>query len=426
MRVAVGMFNHETNTFAPTPADMAAFEARGGGVRIDPPLSDILSGNWGYAGFAQAARDDGWTVVPLTFAMAVPANRVTTHAFETILGAMLAGLRRAQPLDAVFLDLHGAMVTEEHDSGDAEILRRVRAEIGPQTPLLVEFDYHANIPREAVSLADAIFVYRTYPHTDMAERGRAAAAHLRRMREGMPRQAVAFREIAGLLPITAQSTLTEPMKGAFAKIRDVEGRLIGNGMVSAASMAAGFPNADAPASRPSVLAYADTQSAADAAADYLAAALSHAVETAHADLLAADEAVTRALAATADGGVVVLADVQDNPGGGGEGDTTGLLRALIAAQAPSALLAHLTDPIAAAAAHAAGVGATLSLAIGAGTGGADGPVEGVWTVEQLNDGRAVGAGPMAYGWAFTMGPSAMLRQGGVRVLVVSQKEQCLD
>jgi microcystin degradation protein MlrC len=126
-------------------------------------------------------------------------------------------------------------------------------------------------------------------------------------------------------------------------------------------------------------------------------------------------------------GPVVLADTQDNPGGGGNGDTVGLLRALLAEGAENALLAHIWDPEVARAAHAAGVGATLNIGLGAKTGWAgETPVEGEWRVEQLNDGDTHGTGPMAKGWHFKMGKCALLAQGGVRVAVISGKGQCLD
>lgn len=427
MKIAVGAFHHETNTFAPARGDLAAFQARdAGGIRVAPPLEKILGLNMGYAGFSESALAYGWTIVPLTFATAVPSNKVTHEAFEHIMGHMLDGLRAAMPVDAVFLDLHGAMVTEDYDSGDAEILRRVRAVIGPAIPLLVEFDYHANIVADTVALADAIFVYRTYPHIDMAELGAKAAHHLRGLISGMPRQAVAFREIDYLIPVPAQSTLAEPMKSAMARIAAVEGQVFGNGRVSTASIAACFPIADVPGCRPSIVAYADTQGAADAAADYLADALRAMEPQAKLDLWTPEAAVAEALR-HGDRGTVVLADTQDNPGGGGNGDTVGLLKALIAAKPTKALFAHIWDPELARAAHIAGVGGVLHAGLGAKTGWAgETPVEAEWTVEQLNDGKIVGTGPMAKGWRFNMGPSVRLRHAGVDVLVVSGKGQCLD
>jgi microcystin degradation protein MlrC len=428
MKVAVGSFHHETNTFAPARGDLAAFQARdAGGIRVAPPVEKITGLNMGYAGFSEGAQAYGWEVVPLTFATAVPSNLVTREAFEHIMGHMLEGLRAAMPVDAVFLDLHGAMVTEDFVSGDEEIVRRVREVIGPTRPLIVEFDFHANISPGTAAMADAIFLYRTYPHVDMAEVGRLAAQHLKARMEGAARPAMAMRVLDYLIPVPAQTTLAEPMQGLYARAKALEGHSVGNGRVQWVSLAPGFPLADSPHCRPAIVAYAETQGAADAAADQMKAAFDAAEPHFAAPNLSPQDAIEKALTATDGGGTAVLADTQDNPGGGGNGDTVGLLKAMVDARLERALMAHIWDPDVARAAHAAGVGATLDLGLGAKTGWAgETPVPGPWIVEQLNNGNTTGTGPMAKGWRFNMGASALLRQGGVRVCVVSGKGQCLD
>lgn len=428
MRIAVGSFHHETNTFAPARGDLAAFQARdAGGIRVSPPVEKILGINMGYSGFTEAAHAFGWTIVPLTFATAVPSNLVTREAYEHIMSHMLEGLRAAMPVDAVFLDLHGAMVTEDFVSGDEETIRRVREVIGPNRPLIVEFDFHANISPGAAQVADAIFLYRTYPHVDMAEVGRMAAQHLKARMAGLARPAVAMRTLDYLIPVPAQTTLSEPMKGLYARAKDLDGHSVGNGRVHWVSLAPGFPLADSPHCRPAIIAYAETQGAADVAADQMKAAFDAAEPHFAAPNLSPVDGIAQALAATAAGGTAVLADTQDNPGGGGNGDTVGLLKAMVEAQLENALLAHIWDPDMARAAHGAGVGAALDMGLGAKTGWAgETPVPGPWIVEQINGGQTTGSGPMAKGWRFHMGASALLRQGGVRVCVVSGKGQCLD
>jgi microcystin degradation protein MlrC len=173
----------------------------------------------------------------------------------------------------------------------------------------------------------------------------------------------------------------------------------------------------------------DNQGAADAAADELAALFREAEPRFAQAIWEPRAAVDEAMRLARGGGTgpVVLADKQDNPGGGGNGDTVGLLRALLAAGAENALLAHIWDPDVARAATAAGVGASIDVPLGAKTGWAgETPVAGPWVVEQLNDGDTRGTGPMAKGWHFKMGPCALLRQAGVRVAVISAKGQCLD
>lgn len=431
MRVALAFFFHETNTFAPAKADLEAFRTSGayGGLRRGAEIVRNTNVNLPFAGFVNEARSYGWEIVPLTGAGAVPSAQVTEEAYETIAGMILEDLCAALPVDAVYLDMHGAMVAEHVDDGEGELLRRVRAVVGPAMPVVISLDFHANVSRAMVELSDAIFIYRTYPHIDMAATGKRAAQHLKKMVEGLPRQAKALRELDFLIPAAGQATATEPLKSIFARSGELEGKVIGNGRISTIAMAPCFPIADVADCRPTITVYADTQGAADSAADELAALFARS-ESKFAQTLwepgaAVREAVNRAR--DAGQGPVVLADTQDNPGGGGNGDTVGLLRALIEEGADNALFAHIWDPEVARLAHEAGVGATLDVGLGAKTAWAgEKPVEAPWRVEQLNNGDAFGTGAMAKGWHFRMGPSALLRFGGVRVAVVSGKGQCLD
>jgi microcystin degradation protein MlrC len=292
----------------------------------------------------------------------------------------------------------------------------------------VTLDFHANVSRVMVEVSDALFLYRTYPHVDLAETGIRAARHLKAMREGLPKQAKAMREIGYLIPPAAQATFTEPLASIYARAAELDGALAGNGRISTIAMAPGFALADIADCRPTVTVYADTQGAADAAADELAKLFEANEHSFSQTLWAPAEAVAEAqrLLREPGQGPVVLADTQDNPGGGGNGDTVGLLRALIDADA-DAVVAHVWDPETALAAHAAGEGAVLTIGLGAKTGFAgEMPVEAEWVVEQLNDGNTTGTGNMGKGWKFHVGPAALLRTGTVRVCVVSGKGQCLD
>src|ERR1017187_5339201 len=180
-RIAVGGFLHETNTFAPTKAVYEAF-VQGGGW---PPMSqglkliETMRGiNVGMAGFVPAAEALGWELVPTIWCAASPSAHVTKDAYERVAADIVGGIRAAGAIDGVYLDLHGAMVAEHLDDGEGEILRRVRQVIGNELPLVVSLDLHANVTPEMVEHADALIAYRTYPHVDMADTGRASADHL--------------------------------------------------------------------------------------------------------------------------------------------------------------------------------------------------------------------------------------------------------
>src|SRR4051794_32349824 len=268
-RIAVGGFLHETNTFAPTKATYDDF-VHGGGWPAMAQGADVLKTmrdiNVGLAGFVQQAEARGWQLVPTICCGASPSAHVTRDAYERIVKVMVDGISAAGPLDAVYLDLHGAMVTEHLDDGEGEILARVRKVIGKDLPLVVSLDLHANVTPEMVEHADALIAYRTYPHVDMADTGRAAARHLALMLKTKQRFAKAFRQLPFLIPISWQCTSDHPTKGIYQKLAALE-----NNAVPTLSFAPGFPAADFAHCGPSVFAYGITQADADAAADAITA-----------------------------------------------------------------------------------------------------------------------------------------------------------
>ncbi len=431
MRIAVGGFQHETNTFAPTKADYAAFEQADSWPALqrgEALLSAFGGMNVPVAGFIDAASAAN-TLLPLVWCSATPSAHVTEDAFERVMAMMIEDLRAAGPVDAVYLDLHGAMVTEHFDDGEGEILRRVRAVIGRDVPLVASLDLHANVTAHMVDEADALIGYRTYPHVDMAETGARAAEHLFRLVRSGQRQAKAMRRLDYLIPLTAQCTLIEPAAELYALVAETEGRMLGNGRVTSVSFTTGFPPVDIPECGPVVVAYGETEAAAEAAAQRIADAAREAEPDFKEKLWSARDAVAHAIRHSAPGkGPVVLADTQDNPGAGGNGDTIGILSELIAQDARNACLAVLYDPESAARAAQAGEGARLTLSLGAKTGGApdERPVEAEFEVLRITNGEFLATGPFYGGSRMSLGTTVRLRHGGVQVVVASRKGQCAD
>src|SRR5215470_3902983 len=268
-RIAVGGFLHETNTFAPTKATYDDF-VHGGGWPSMAHGADVLKVmrkiNVGLAGFVEAAEANGWELVPTISAAASPSAHVTADAFERVMEEMVEGIAAAGPIDAVYLDLHGAMVTEHHDDGEGEILARVRKVIGPDLPLIASLDLHANVSPEMMQHADALIAYRTYPHIDMADTGRACARHLALLLKTKWRLAKAFRQLPFLIPISWQCTNDQPTKGIYERLAALQGEA-----VPTLSFAPGFPAADFQDCGASVFAYGKTQADADAAANRITA-----------------------------------------------------------------------------------------------------------------------------------------------------------
>src|SRR3979411_2727806 len=264
-RIAVGGFLHETNTFAPTKATHAAF-VHGGGWPAMALGADVLKVmrniNVGLAGFVEAAEANGWEMVPTISCGASPSAHVTEDAYERIVKVIVDGLKAAGPLDAVYLDLHGAMVSEHLDDGEGEILARVRKVIGKDLPLVASLDLHANVTPQMVEHADALIAYRTYPHVDMADTGRAAAKHLALLLRSKQKFAKAFRQLPFLIPISWQCTNDQPTKGIYQKLAALESEA-----VPTLSFAPGFPAAGFCHCGPSVVAYGRTQAGGRGAAE---------------------------------------------------------------------------------------------------------------------------------------------------------------
>jgi microcystin degradation protein MlrC len=425
-RIAVGGFLHETNTFAPTRATYDDF-VHGGGWPSMTVGTDVLKAmrniNVGLAGFVGAAEAECWELIPTIACAATPSAHVAEDAYERIVKVMVEGLKAAGPLDAVYLDLHGAMVTEHLDDGEGEILARVRKVIGNDLPLVVSLDLHANVTPEMVEHADALIAYRTYPHVDMADTGRAAAKHLALLLKTKQKLAKAFRQLPFLIPISWQCTNDQPTKGIYQRLAALQSEA-----VPTLSFAPGFPAADFVHCGPSVFAYGRTQADADAAADELAALIEGHENDFDGRIYTPDEGVRHAmeLAKTASK-PIVIADTQDNPGAGGDSDTTGMLRALVRNNAKRAAIGVIYDPGCAKAAHAAGAGATVTLALGGKSGiSGDAPYKETFVIEKLSDGQFVAPGPYYGGRDMDMGPSAALRIGDVRVVVSSHKAQLAD
>ena len=434
-QILIAGYQHETNTFAPSLADWAAF-SRGDsfpafvrGAAMQEQLSGI---NIPIAGFIAAAKRLGWTLTPSCWAGAIPSSFVTRDAFERIAGAICddarAALRGAFGLDAIYLDLHGAAVAEHHDDSEGELLARLRTIVGRATPIVASLDLHANVTQRMLREADALVAYRTYPHIDMADTGERAAELLAQRFKAGTRAPSHFRRLPFLIPLNAQSTWTEPAKTLYDELGALERE-----HAATLSFCMGFPASDFDECAPMVWGHGP---GAQRAVEQLYRRVS-VPDQWKLEFLEARDAVTQALRlADAAAKPVVIADTQDNPGAGGDSNTTGMLYALLAQGAGKRFpgqvaLGLMFDAAAARAAHEAGVGAELDLLLGTAvptfTGqNSDPPLRGRFKVLGLSDGKCTLTGPMMTGLTVRLGPSACLEIEGVRIAVVSGKKQLLD
>jgi microcystin degradation protein MlrC len=423
-RIAVGGFQHETNTFAPLKATYRDFEMADGwpGLTEGAAILAAFDGiNLPVAGFLDQARSRH-EIVPLLWCSASPSAHVEREVYERIAGRLLNLITSAGSLDGIYLDLHGAMVTEHLEDGEGELLERIRAVVGTAVPIVVSLDLHANITERMVRHASALVVCRTYPHVDLAESGAWCADVMDRLLRHGPLKK-AMRRAAFLVPLTWQCTLIEPAESLYRAVAAAE-----SAGAASASFAFGFPPADIAECGPVSLAYAEDQASADRIAERLIARVDEAEPDFAGKVWQPDDAVAyakdRAMALKRP---IILADTQDNPGAGGNSDTVGLLEALVRGHAEQAVFANLYDPKTAEIAHRAGVGAEITLAIGAWSGfKGSTPFHGTFKVERLGDGNFDATGPFYRGNRMQLGPMASLQIGGVRIVVASRKQQAAD
>lgn len=424
MRVLVAGFKHETNSFAPNLADWAAFErgellpaASHGAVMIDR----ISRVNVSLSGFLRVARDKGWTIMPSLWCGAVPSSYITAQAFEFICDTIIADVRKGG-FDAIYIDMHGAAMAHNADDADGELLRRIRGVVGDDLPIVASLDLHANVTKAMLDLADGLVAFRTNPHIDYVETGELAAELLdRRIRQGS-REKLSHTRLPFLIPVNAQSTTTQPAKSIYELLVRLD---TDHGTISSFCM--GFPASDFEECAPMIWGYGDE---AALTVERLASAALDA-DRWKLEIYEPRAAVAQAIARTTlTGKPVVIADTQDNPGAGGTASTTGMLHALLAENAGRHFPGQVTigllfDEAAAATAVAAGVGATIELAVGASgptfQGASDPPVFGRYKVRAIADGRFTFKGPKMTGFVTNLGASACLEIEGVLIAVTSAR-----
>ena len=418
-RIAVAMVSHEGNTFTPAPTDLAAFRS-GAFVQGEAEARAAFAGSAheiaAVFDFLEANPD--WSAAFLRIAQAGPAGPLPRETFEAIATDILAGL--AEPFDAVYLALHGALLVEDEPRGDLELVRRVRAAIGPAVPLGASFDLHANMAPELAGLLDIGAGYKTHPHVDQRPTAARVLATLRRcVTEGLrPRGAIIG--LGAILPSINMRTAEGPMAELEAFARGME---TADPTILDASPFGGFSYGDSLAAGATAMVWRDGDPLPAASA--LAAEMRARRDRFFIKLPSPADGIRAALEAGRF--PVAVTDPGDNPGSGGIGDTPGLLRALLDADVPvPTVFIFFADPDLVARAQAAGIGGAISGTLGGRLTSVYGaPVPFAGSVQALSDGRFRNTGPMMRGVDANFGPTALLSLEGtpggrnVQVIVTS-------
>ena len=426
-KIAIAGFQHETNTFSPIKTTERNFE--NGGINAN----GILKGeeifyfqteemNNATSGFMRVANSLDMHCIPLVWMEAEPSGNIDGASFLALLQTLENAALEQMPFDGLFLDLHGAMIYGDHQDGETEILRRMRQLVG-DIPIVAALDLHGNISEESFDLASVLIGYRTYPHIDIYETGKRCAQIMSYMLQGNPIHK-SFRQLPFLIPTSSQNTFKEPLLTVF----DSLGKLEKEGSLLSASVMLGFPPADIWHCGPSIFTYAEDKKDADQALESLYLALMEHEDAFKPSLTSIDEAMQRVRlwVHSSHGNPLILADVQDNPGGGSGSDTVWLLQALLEAGITNAAIALLYDPEAANAAHLAGEGADITIDLGGKMLPGQKPFSGTFKVIKLLEGDVVGTGPMSKGMVINLGKMALLEIQGIFISVSSARIQAAD
>lgn len=363
-----------------------------------------------------------WTPVPILVTSVEPGGPAEATFVKATLAEMRRRLEAAGPIDAVYLSNHGAMTATDHSDPDGDFYALARELAGPDVPVVSTVDLHANISEKMVEATDAIIAYRTNPHVDQRERAADAAQLIRRLLAGEGLKRAFIR-----MPIVAPSVRLLTAAGPYADLI-AHGQTLASETLPVVSVVGGFAWSDTSDNGLAILTYGARQADADAAASDIAQRAWADRERYKVALKPLDAVVEMArTAADPTRPALCVADVADNPGGGGRGNTTDVLAAILEAGVPGALFGLFVDPPAAAQCHAAGVGGRIALTLNAGQAdahAAEVPLDA--EVLALGDGKVVGERGILKGRTVDLGPSAAIQAGGVTIVLASRRIQAAD
>ena len=389
MRVVTGAINHESSTFTPVQTTWESYrDERFGYLRGEELIEKFAGTTTCIGGFIKAAETLGFELIPTIFANAHPSAPTPRPILDAIVDEMLECIEAAGEVDALLLELHGAMVAEGIDDGEGHILRALRQQVGQDVPILAQLDIHANVSPAMIEQADVLIGRKTYPEIDMVQRSLQCADVLMRMVEEGAQPTMALHRIPLVWGMN-QVTDHPPMSELMDKLCEIEDRP----EVLCASVATCFPLADIPDMGASVYLATDGD---QPFAQQLADELGEWIFARRADWHAPKRNTRECLRqAEADGLFpVIFADRNDNTGGGAPGDSTGVLHTFVKGDLQDACLLYIVDPEAVAACDDAGVGAEIELEVGGKSSPLQGePVAMQARVVALSDGGFIYDGP---------------------------------
>ena len=376
-------------------------------------------------GFVEAMNASGpWQPVPLFYAGVGASGPVEDGFFREVVREHEERLHASAPVDGVFLSLHGGAIGTAEDDPEGVLLERVRRIVGPSVPIVATLDLHANVSRRMVDNASVLVAYRTNPHVDMAERGAECARHLRELLAGTKATA-GFVKLPFIPPSVAQNTKAGPYADIIAF-----GQTRADSRVMNVSVVSGFSLGDSVKNGMSVI--VTTRGDGELAVRLAREIAAKTWDDRHRyvpKLTSLADATRMAVECGRDASrpALLFADVADNPGGGGRGNTVHILESFHRAGVQGCVLGVFNDPALAAEAHALGQGAQFHARFNRDeTHPLSGRFEARARVASLHDGKLVGRRGIVAGHSIDLGPMALIEVGGVRVVVISIRQQAKD
>jgi len=363
MKLFTACLGTETHTAAPLPTDLGGFESshlvRDGAHGEVTHMFGAPLVLW-----RERAQAKGWEVVEGLSAFATPSGLVVRKVYENLRDEILDSLRAAMPVDMVLLSLHGAMVADGYDDGEEDLLRRIREIVGPDIPIGAEYDLHCHITRQFIDDLTALVIYKEYPHTDFIARAEELWAIMEATIEGRIKPVISTFDCR---MIGIYHTTREPMRSFVDRMTALEHT---DGILSV-SLGHGFPWGDVPAEGSRVVVITDDRQAeGDTLAEKLGRELWELRDEITPGFLELEDAVTAAVGEPT--GPVVIADMADNPGGGGPGDSTFIMQHLRQQGIGDVAVGGIWDPVATSICIGAGEGAKFPLRLGGKTGPSSG------------------------------------------------------
>ena len=375
--------------------------------------------------YARMDAKGAWTPVPVIMIAAPPGGPIVQDVFLDFLDRVQRGLGAALPLDGVYIASHGASSATGDEDSDGTLVELVRRIVGPAVPIVVTHDLHCNVSEKLVAQSDALIAYRTNPHVDMRERAAEAADMIARLRGGLKPEKAFIR-----MPLMPPNVMQLTASGPYGDLIDL-GQSLCVAPILNVSVTGGFTYSDLPKCGLCITVTSDNDPAtAREVARQIARAAWAGRERFIPKLTTLSDAVAIARdASTGARAPIILADCADNPGGGGRGNTTWILKALHeAGVGEGVVLGVFVDPALAAQAQAAGVGAQIRAAFASDESEFSRRFEADAVVEGVSDGQGIGRRGIAEGRLFNLGPCAVVRLvgSGLRIVVGSLRRQLAE